>query len=290
MRVAGNKLKHIADFFYNELGSVYDKPEIEAMLKTAVHHVLGYSSSEMIRNQNENVNQSDLLKLYDCAKDLKKHIPLQYILKETWFYNLKLYVNSHVLIPRPETEELVELILKENPDARSVLDIGTGSGCIPVSIKKNLPNAGVSACDISKEALKVATKNAEMNGVAVSFFETDILNGRLAQKTIIHEYDVIISNPPYIKLSEKSTMTNNVVDHEPHLALFVEGNDDIIFYREIIDLCMTRLSKKGKLYFELNPLTAISVKEYALNSKLFEKVELVKDMSGALRFFKATKF
>lgn len=284
MRISGNKLKHLVDFFQSELRGIYPDSEIEAMLFLAMESVLGFSKTETLQKLEDNINQSDLLKLYDCAKDLKKNTPLQYILGEAWFYNLKLKVNKHVLIPRPETEELVELVLKENRGSFSVLDLGTGSGCIPIAIKKNSPNSEVSACDISDVALTIAKKNAELNDTKINFFKTDILRDNIKES-----FDVIISNPPYIKEGEKKQMEKNVLEHEPHLALFVEGDDAIIFYKKIIDLCSKSLNKKGKLYFELNPLTAESVEAYAKHSNLFENTWLIKDMSGVLRFFKAIK-
>lgn len=283
MRVASNKLKDVLKFFHSELKDVYDTSEVEAMINLAVHSVLGFSKTDVILKAEENLNQSDLLKLYDCAKDLKKHIPLQYILKEAWFYNLKFHVNQNVLIPRPETEELADLIIKENKHSNSFLDIGTGSGCIPVSIKKNISSAKVYACDISKEALQVAQKNADTHKTDIHFFETDILNESISEK-----FDVIVSNPPYIKKDEAASLSKSVIEFEPHLALFT-GDDEIIFYKKIIDACKVSLNEKGRLYFELNPITADKVKDYALNSNLFSGVELLKDMSGNARFLKATK-
>jgi release factor glutamine methyltransferase len=284
MRVSGNKLKHMIDFYRSELQGVYPDSEIEAMMQVAFESVLGFSKTDVLRKTEDNINQSDLLKLYDCAKDLKKHIPLQYSLGETWFYNLKFKVNKYVLIPRPETEELVELILKENKNVTSLLDIGTGSGCIPISLKKNLNKAEVFACDVSKNALHIAQTNAKLNSVEISFFETNILKDKIANR-----FEVIVSNPPYIKETEKIQMEKNVLEHEPHLALFVEGEDAILFYKRIIDLCSTSLKEKGRLYFELNPITAREVEEYAVKSSLFESTYLIKDMSGALRFFKGIK-
>ena len=193
-----------------------------------------------------------------------------------------------MLIPRPETEELVDLILKENKSAASVLDIGTGSGCIPVTIKKKLPLAHVFACDISKEALAIAKKNSELNTVNVSYFEANVLEENILEKTQII-FEIIVSNPPYIKEEEKMQMEKNVLEHEPHLALFVNGSDAIIFYKKIIDLCAGSLVKNGKLYFELNPVTAEEVNAYAKNSNLFETTFLIKDLSGAVRFFKGIK-
>lgn len=289
MRVASNKLKDIIAFFYTELENVHEASEIEAMANLAVEHYLGFSPTELIKKANENVNQSDLLKLYDCAKALKAHKPLQYILGQAWFYNLKFNVSHAVLIPRPETEELADIVLKENRSALSFLDIGTGSGCIPVTIKHHLQNAEVYACDISKEALLVARQNADLNDADVTFFEADVLNTNAFESLTDKNFDVIISNPPYIKDSEKTAMTKHVMEQEPHLALFVEGDDDIVFYKKIIDLCASKLNDRGSVYFELNPLTALAVQQYAIQSQLFASAALIKDMSGKVRFFKGVK-
>ena len=289
MRVAGNKLKHLVDFYHSELNPVYEPGEIEALLGITVNHVLGFSRTDILQKKEENINQSDLLKLYDYCKELKKNIPLQYILGETLFYNLKFKVNEQVLIPRPETEELIELILKDEYTPLSVLDIGTGSGCIPVALKKNIAESSVYACDISQSALEIATKNAVLNHAEVLFFEANVLTpGEIERKTKT-TFDMIVSNPPYIKISEKMQMEKQVLEHEPHLALFVEGADEIIFYKRIIDLCDVSLNPNGMLYFELNPLTADEVKEYALKSQLFSSVDVIKDMSGVKRFMKAQK-
>ncbi len=289
MRIASNSLSTLIAFYHSELNLIYEASEIDAILNLVLEHYLGFSKTDIVSKKNENLNQSDLLKLYFCCKELKKNVPVQYVLKEAWFYNLKFYVDANVLIPRPETEELVDLILKENKNALSFLDIGTGSGCIPVSIKKNKQNSRVYTCDISAGALSVAKKNAEKNNTEITFIETDILNTELSNKNIHSTFDVIVSNPPYIKSSEKELMTKPVLDSEPHLALFVEGNDDVIFYKKIIDLCKEKLNANGKLYFELNPLTAENVLLYAKESDQFKEVALLKDMSGKERFLKAEK-
>ncbi len=289
MRIASNSLAALISFYHSELSEIFEASEIEAILNLALEHYLGFSKNDLIAKKNENLNQSDLLKLYFCCKELKKNVPIQYILKEAWFYNLKFYVDNNVLIPRPETEELVDIILKENKTANTFLDIGTGSGCIPVSIKKNKPAANVYACDICKEALSVAKKNAEKNKTEVTFIETDILNHETSTTDIASTFDIIVSNPPYIKSAEKEIMTKGVLDNEPHLALFVNGNDDIIFYKKIIDLCKEKLNPNGKLYFELNPLTAENVLQYAKDRKQFKETILIKDMSGKMRFLRAIK-
>jgi len=289
MRLATNSLSHLTAFYHSELNAIYDSAEINAILNLALEHYLGFSKTDVLTKKNENINQSDLLKLYFCFKELKKNIPIQYILKEAWFYDLKFYVNPHVLIPRPETEELVDIILKENTGTLSFLDIGTGSGCIPITIKKHKNTNTVYACDISLEALKVAKKNAEINKIDIPFIEVDILNEDEVSTKIETTFDVIISNPPYIKFEEKDQLTKHVVNNEPHLALFVNGEDDILFYKKIIDLCQHKLNANGKLYFELNPLTAETVLNYARASKQFSKIELIKDMSGKERFLRAVK-
>ncbi len=289
MRLPNNSLSALIAFYHSELNSNYEESEIDAIVDLVLEHYLNYSKTDIIVKRNENINQSDLLKLYFCCKELKNNTPIQYVLKEAWFYNLKFYVNQHVLIPRPETEELVDVILKENKEALSFLDIGTGSGCIPIAIKKNIDKSNVYACDISSEALIVAKKNAELNKTPVTFLEVDILNTKEVEERITSSFDVIISNPPYIKFDEKDQLSKNVTDNEPHLALFVNGADDILFYKKIIDLCQQKLNSGGKLYFELNPLTANDVLLYANNSQLFKHVELVKDMSGKMRFLRAQK-
>lgn len=287
MRVASNKLKDIIGFYHRELAAIYSKNEIDALAGLAVEHYLGYSTTELIRRLDSNVNQSGLIKLYDCAKALKQNRPLQYILGEAWFYGLCFRVNEQVLIPRPETEELADLILKENPAPASFLDIGTGSGCIPITLKKHRPQSRVSAADISPGALVVARENAKQHHAEVSFFEADVLNTDAFTQAAGGRFEIIVSNPPYIQLSEKAAMSSHVAGQEPDLALFVNGTDPIVFYKKIIDLCAEILLPQGRLYFELNPLTAGAVKTYAQQSGLFFQVELVKDMSGNTRFLKA---
>jgi release factor glutamine methyltransferase len=289
MRIASNTLKDMIDFYHVELKSLYNRSEIEAIIRTSLQHVLGFSNTEIITKTNTNLNQSDLLKLYDGCKKLKQQIPLQYVLGEAWFYHLKFKVNKYVLIPRPETEELVDLIIKENKNTASFLDIGTGSGCIPVTIKKNNEQASVFACDISHNALEVAKQNAASNSVEITFFEADVLDTKGFATKLQNMVDIIVSNPPYIKVTEKSSLQKQVIDYEPHLALFVEDDDSIIFYKKIIGLCNSKLKDGGRLYFELNPLSAEMVKAYATGTKLFKQVEIIKDMSGNNRFFKAVK-
>lgn len=287
MRIAGNKVKHLLEFFQKELNKLYTLSEIDELAFRVFEHYLQFKREDMKKLEEQNINQSELLLIYDAAKDLAKGRPLQYILGETYFYKYTFLVNEHVLIPRPETEELVELIYNENKDRSiDIIDFGTGSGCIPISLKRLIPNADIQACDISIEALQLARTNAERNGVELDFFEMDILN---ANTNAFKTYDIIVSNPPYIKEIEAGQLHKNVIDHEPHLALFVKGNDDTIFYKRIIDLCVVHLKPSGKLYFELNPLTAMDVKAYADSKDIFLAIDLIKDISGNVRFLKAIK-
>ena len=211
MKVAGNKLGHLSDYYFSELKLLYSDSEIQALFEHSINHYLHIPIGEVKLKKEERINQSELLLIYDCCKALKQQIPLQYILGTTFFYELEFEVNKHVLIPRPETEELVDLIVKDSQFSKSLLDIGTGSGCIPVSLKYKLSELSVSACDISMEALNLAQKNAEKNSVNIHFFETDALDAMRFNSTCKDSFDVIVSNPPYIKLSEKQAMSNSTL-------------------------------------------------------------------------------
>lgn len=290
MKIATNKLFDLYKFWQTELSSIYDEGELYAIFELACEHYLGYTKSDTKQKFKENLNQSDVLKLYDTAKALKKGEPVQYIFGLAHFYGLIFKVTHDTLIPRPETEELVHLIIKHHQSSDetklNILDIGTGSGCIPITLKKNFNKAQVSAVDVSEKALEIARSNAEKNQTNVIFINLDILSTSQISNS---PFNIIISNPPYVLMSEAKHMDMRVLDYEPHLALFVKDNDPIIFYKRIIDLCKDQLSHKGCLYFELNPMYAEAVKEYAVNSKLFYHVELLHDMSNKQRFLKAQK-
>ena len=289
MRIASNKLIDCIRFYHAELSNIYDKNEIDAIFYLVADHFLGFERTKVQTNLQSNINQSDLIKLYQCCSKLRKQIPVQYILGSAWFYGLKFLVSPQVLIPRPETEELVDLIVKENQDSVSFLDFGTGSGCIPISIKKQIPSAQVFAIDLSSEALLIAEKNAANHFTEIVFINADILMDDFSIKLLNKQVQIVISNPPYIMSNEKNKMSQLVLKNEPHLALFVEGEDDILFYKKIINACEHILVSGGKLYFELNPLTANLVKLYTIQSQLFLEVKLINDMSGKTRFLKATK-
>ena len=184
-----------------------------------------------------------------------------------------------MLIPRPETEELVEIILEENPSADNILDIGSGSGCIAISLKKNLPHATVSAMDISDEALLIAKENAILNHTLINFLQGDILSIHFSSTEHTNNFDIIVSNPPYVRESEKNKMSKNVLDYEPHLALFVDNNNPLVFYDSIADFALKNLAENGKLYFEINEALGKDVKKLLVD-KGFKNVEIKKDMCG----------
>ena len=294
MKIATNKLSDLYEFYKTELLPVYDEEELYAIFELVCEHYLGYSKTDTRLNFQANLNQSDVLKIYDTAKALKTGTPIQYVFGEADFYSLKFNVNSSTLIPRPETEELVDLIIKQfkqetrNNQTINILDIGTGSGCIPITLKKHLSHANVSAIDISEKALEVAKSNAIKNKVEVEFVKLDVFSN-FPSSILYSPFSIIVSNPPYVLNSEAKSMDARVLEHEPHLALFVEDNDPIIFYRHIIDLCTKYLEEKGYLYFELNPLYANDVKNYANACKIFNFTEIINDMSGKQRFLKAQK-
>ncbi len=292
MKIATNKLSDLYEFYKTELVSIYDNDELYAIFELVCEHYLGYSKTDTRLNFNGNLNQSDVLKIYDTAKALKTGMPIQYIFGEADFYNLKFNVNSSTLIPRPETEELVDLIIKQfkqearNNQTLNILDIGTGSGCIPIILKKNIPNSKVAGIDISEQALEVAKSNAIKNNVDIEFIKLDILSQLITHNST---FNTIVSNPPYVLNSEAKQMDSRVLEHEPHLALFVEDTDPIIFYKRIIDLCAKYLEERGYLFFELNPIYANDVKKYANDSKIFNFTEIMQDMSGKERFLKAQR-
>jgi release factor glutamine methyltransferase len=286
MQISDNTLNSLHTFYQNQLKDVYDINEIKSIFITACEHFLNKDRQEFQNNFNIKINQSELINIYNLIPELKKCTPIQYLLNNTIFYNLNFYVNNCVLIPRPETEELVDFIIKENNSNKTILDIGTGSGCIILSLKKNINKAKCSAIDVSSEALSIAKLNAKNLNLEVEFIEANILTATKFSTV----YDLIVSNPPYIKQTEKESIHKNVLNNEPHVALFVYEIDEIIFYKKIIDLCGLNLKSNGLLYFELNPLTANDVLNYAIKSNLFKTTELIKDMSGKFRFFRALKY
>ncbi len=275
-------------YFREELNGIYEVGELETMMAYCFEDFVNIKRAELSIRLNDTVSESDLLKFNFAVKDLKKFKPIQYILGNTYFYGIKLKVNAAVLIPRPETEELVDWILhdlKESPTSASMrlLDLGTGSGCIPIVLKKNMPSLDVSAMDVSDLALNLAHENARMNGAEIHFWQDDILNPHPPLWS--SRYDVMVSNPPYVCMSEKNEMLANVLDYEPHLALFVPDNDPLLYYKAIADLALRNLNKGGKVYFELNQNYGLETKSM-MEEKGFKNVIIKKDLNNKNRILR----
>ena len=280
-----------------------------------LEHYFNINRVKIALEQELRLSESELLTLHFAVKELLKNCPIQYIIGETEFCGMRFFVNENVLIPRPETEELVEKLavssyqfssfrpkrsevetrakrelsplVKKSPANVSILDIGTGSGCIAISLAKLIPNSDVTAVDVSEKALEVARKNAEANGVNVHFVLDDILNsnvqthGRASQ-----QFDIIVSNPPYVCESEKSEMRANVLDYEPSTALFVPDNDPLIFYRKILEFAQKALQPNGQIWFEINERFGKETAELC-REKGFKNVEIIKDFRGKDRVVRA---
>jgi release factor glutamine methyltransferase len=276
--------KNYKTIFLRELSSLYDEKEIESFFYIVLESFHDKKRIDLALNPEMEMDAMQLLRWENVLVELKKYRPIQYILGETEFYGLRFLVNENVLIPRPETEELVDLIIKNNVSnpRLKILDIGTGSGCIPIALNNNLPGAEVSAIDVSEKALATAKKNAELNKADVNF----ILKNILETQDLGQSFDIIVSNPPYVRNLEKAEINPNVLEFEPHLALFVEDHDALLFYRKITELAKKNLNPNGQLYFEINQYlgkeTVELVKSYG-----FKMVKLIKDIYGNDRMISA---
>ncbi len=278
-------LKEIQNLFYKELELLYPKEEIRNFVYLIMNFKAGFSKTDLLIKNQDILEDAVITYCLECLNKLKLNTPIQYILGQTEFYGLPFNVNPAVLIPRPETEELVHWIIDENNKTNpNILDIGTGSGCIPVSLKKNIIEANVCAWDISSEALVIAQKNAAINHVKIDF----ILQNALTPPNEIDKYDIIISNPPYIRNLEKFMMHKNVLEHEPHLALFVSNEDPLIFYEAIAKFAINALINKGWLFFEINEALGKETVEL-LEVTGFTNIELRNDLFGKPRMVKAKK-
>lgn len=271
------KLKQYRTYFLEKLTPLYDSMEAESFFAIALEELKGWKRTDLALNPDAELSGEELERWNAVLAELEVQKPIQYIFGKAHFYGLEFEVNPYTLIPRPETEELVEWIITENQHKGqlSLLDIGTGTGCIAISLAKNLPDASVSAIDVSEGALATAKRNAQHNTTEVNFILQDIL----AAETLPQMYDVIVSNPPYVRNLEKEEIKENVLQYEPHLALFVDDNDPLLFYRKIALLAKKQLSPNGRLYFEINqylgPETIQMLEDYD-----FTNVILKKDIYG----------
>jgi len=274
------KVSNIIPYFIKQLKGIAQEREIISWSYISIDFLLGYNRSDCIINANMDITSDMSGRIKQIIADLKTNKPIQHIIGEAEFYGLKFKVNEHTLIPRPETEELVQWILEHK--FTSALDIGTGTGCIPIALKKN-KDAEISAIDVSESALLVAKENAKINEVEINFLLQDIL-----KTTTLPKVDVIISNPPYVLDKEKELILANVLDNEPHLALFVPDNNPLLFYKKIADLAFTSLSKNGLIFFEINE--RFGKETVAMLSAIgFVDIQLKKDINDKDRMIKATK-
>jgi release factor glutamine methyltransferase len=278
----------IEKVFIEDLTALYGPEEAGSIAWLVIGFVCKMNRSQYLNNKNDDLSEKELATFYSMLSDLKKGVPVQYLMNETEFYGSVFRVNSSVLIPRPETEELVDWVLKDlkadkpGSEGLKMLDIGTGSGCIPVTIKKYFPSIEVSAVDVSFEALEVARENAELNGTEVQFIQDNILNPVAEWQ----DFSVITSNPPYVTLAEKNQMHINVLEHEPHLALFVPQDDPLIFYKAIARFANRHLESGGLLYLEINENLGQETVSL-LSTSGFKNIELRKDLRDRDRMIKA---
>ena len=286
------KIKEYRTQFIQELTPIYDAGEAESFFYLIVEEKHQLKRIDLALHPDLVFSEAEIVVWNSILEQLKQEIPVQYLLGKTSFYGLDFEVNENVLIPRPETEELVEWILerqKLNPETSGesknlkILDIGTGSGCIAISLAKNLPNDTVFAIDVSEKALATAKKNAENNSVNVTFINQNILE----TEDLGQQFDIIVSNPPYVRNLEKEEIKKNVLDNEPHLALFVEDNDALIFYKKIAELAQKNLSENGRLYFEINQYLGKEMIDL-LEKMNFAAIELRKDIYGNDRMVRAS--
>ena len=278
-------LRQLLNNSRERLTPIYGAGETDWLLRTVMEHVKGWDRVELVLRADKEVSDFTIGRVNEAVDRLVAGEPVQYIYGDTYWYGMQLKVTPDVLIPRPETEELVDLIVKDNPQSDlHVLDVCTGSGCIAVALAKTLKFPEVSAIDISDAALKIASENASIQKVKVDLRKADAL----ALPDLKDEYDLIVSNPPYVMESEKKGMDKNVLDHEPHIALFVPDSDPLKFYTAIADFAMNALKDNGRLYFELNPLTADTLADN-MRKQGWNDVQLLPDMHSRIRFLTARK-
>ena len=287
-------IKEIYRDYLVQLQPIYSANEAMVITDWVFEKIAGVHRSELIKNPQQTLSSEINVQLDSCLADLLLHKPVQYIVGEAWFYKMKLIVNEQVLIPRPETEELVQLVIDHSGKEKimpsksgnkiSILDIGTGSGCIAIAIKKNLPNAMLHAIDVSKESLLVAKENALLQKADIDFIEIDFLNE--SNWNQLPKVDIIISNPPYIPLKEKEILDKNVTQFEPHQALFVKDSDPFIFYEKIAIFGKTHLLCNGTIFVEIHEEYA---KETAAIFETDYQIETKKDIFGKQRMLIITK-
>jgi release factor glutamine methyltransferase len=286
MAIKIQTIKDIRFYLARELEGTFNEEEIKSLANIIIRSALGLVSMHQTYLSEMTVNKLQGAAVIKICQELKEGKPVQYILGETDFYDCKIRLNSATLIPRPETEELVDLIINENRNFKgSIIDFGTGSGCIAIALAKNIQGSVVTGTDISREALSIAKENASQNNVSVKFLMDDMLSPETGN---LDNAGIIVSNPPYVRNSEKELMQRNVLDFEPHSALFVEDSDPLIFYRAILYKAECLLQPDGKIYFEINEAMGSSM-DRLLESCGYTSVVVLKDINGKERFIKGLK-
>ena len=288
MNIRTNLLREIKKQYQKELAAFYGEQEAGSLMNVLVNHFFGLSRVDMSLKPDFRLTETEILKLHFAVKDLKNEKPVQYIIGETEFSGLKLKVTPDVLIPRPETEEMVELIVKDTlgKEKLKILDVGTGSGCIALALKKKLPFSVITALDVSNAALEVAKENSRLNKLDIELKNIDILDISSWQK--LDRFDLIVSNPPYVTEEDKVLMKKNVTDFEPHLALFVTNEDPLLFYRVIAEFAINHLIEGGSLWFEINENLGDEVLSL-LQEKGFVNMALHADLFGRARFVSSVR-
>ena len=286
-QIIAMKIKEYRTQFIQALSQIYDIGEVESFFYLILEEKRELKRIDLALNPDLTFSVEEIQLWNSILEQLLQEVPIQYLLGKTNFYGLNFEVNADVLIPRPETEELVEwIITTQDPRPKAqdlkILDIGTGSGCIAIALAKNIPNAEVFAIDVSEKALVTAQKNANSNEVIITFLEKNILE----TENLEQQFDIIVSNPPYVRELEKKEIKKNVLDNEPHLALFVEDNDALLFYRKITELAQKNLRNDGKLFFEINQYLGKEMVDL-LEKLNFINIELRKDIYGNDRMIKA---
>lgn len=286
MAVNLQTIKDIRNYLEQELADIYPKQEITSLGNIILTSALRLDRLLILRSNDYSITHEDADKVKSICTELKNDRPIQYILGETLFYDCPIKVNQSVLIPRPETEELVHLIISENRHFTGrIIDIGTGSGCIAIALAVNLKDSQIMATDFSEKALETAAENAKLNNVHISFVLSDILNPGLSESD---KAEIIVSNPPYVRQTEKKQMYRNVLDYEPHSALFVPDEDPLVFYRAILTYAGKVLSHSGKIYFEINETMGAPLSSLMETYK-YSDVNIIKDINGKDRFLKGKK-
>lgn len=287
MEIPSNSVKTVVAYYGGQIATLYPPEEAKAIAWILLAHFFNINRFVLATNPELRLSESELVIFHKACEKILQNIPVQYVTGETEFCGLRFKVDRSVLIPRPETEQLTQIILKDLPIRPiRILDIGVGSGAVAVALKKNRPDCMLYGCDISWEALILARQNAEMNDVAIHFFECDILSDAAVEK--IPEADVVVSNPPYVCESEKASMRANVLQNEPSEALFVPDDDPLLFYRAIAGVASERLSSGGKLFFEINERFGNEMKKLLENNG-FCNISILKDINEKERFVKGEK-